>query len=289
VGADRVLEPDHVREPPQPPGCCGGGHPGSDAVEQDRSCLPFVGGGVDCPQDRNREGDLGWLAPLAHDRQQLVAAVVVQVGDVGAARNRVLLALTDAGVRGAVEFGRFVSNTQHFRPSDFDERAAMPVLLRLLPSLTDRKVVGAVAGHLRRSWARPAAFEALLAAYQRWGTEDETGAGWHLADALVAASELGHLDDLLALAAAGRYGKSRQMLVNSLWRFGSDARVSPVLAVLCADRTVAVQAMSAYRRTVGNEAALPLLRGLLVHDDALVRQQAARHVRKAETAGRVRE
>ncbi len=61
------------------------------------------------------------------------------------------------------------------------------------------------------------------------------------------------------------------MLVNSLWRFGSDARVSPVLAVLCADRTVAVQAMSAYRRTVGNEAALPLLRGLLVHDDALGR------------------
>ena len=35
-------------------------------------------------------GDLGWLSALAHARQQLVAAVVVQVSDVGVAR------LTDA-------------------------------------------------------------------------------------------------------------------------------------------------------------------------------------------------
>lgn len=42
--------------------------------------------------------------------------------------------------------------------------------------------------------------------------------------------------------------------------------------------------MSSYRRTVGNEAALPLLRELLTHADALVRKQAAAQVKKAEKA-----
>jgi hypothetical protein len=56
------------------------------------------------------------------------------------------------------DFGRFVNNTTYFRPSAFDERAAMPTLLRLLPTLTDRALVGTVAAHLRRPWARPTAF-----------------------------------------------------------------------------------------------------------------------------------
>ena len=45
----------------------------------------------------------------------------------------------------------------------------MPVLLRLLPTLTDPLAVAAVAGHLRRPWARPVAFAALLEAFETWG------------------------------------------------------------------------------------------------------------------------
>ena len=193
-------------------------------------------------------------------------------------------ALTEAGVGGVEDFGRFVKNTAYFAPSAFDERAAMPVLLRVLPSLTDPKVVGAVAGHLRRPWTRPVAFAALLDGYRRWGTEDEMGAGWHLADALVNAATAEHLSELLELAADARFGRSRQMLVHALWRFSTDSRVPPVLASLCADPTVALHAMSAYRRTVGNEAALPVLRDLLAHSDALVRKQATAQVKKAEKA-----
>jgi hypothetical protein len=200
-------------------------------------------------------------------------------------RLRVIDALNHAGVDGARDFGRFVSNTEHFAPCALDERAAMPVLLGLLPSLSEPGLVAAVAGHLRRPWARPAAFDVLLVAFRRFGIDHQTGAGWHLADALVNAADATQLDRLLELAKDQRYGKSRQMLVDALWRFRSDSRVEPVLAGLCGDPTIALHAMSAYRRTVGNEAALPLLRELVTHDEPLVRDQAARQVKKADRAG----
>lgn len=199
-------------------------------------------------------------------------------------RSRVLDALDDAGVAGSQDFGRFVNNTDYFAPSAFDERAAMPVLLALLPSLTDARTVSSVAGHLRRPWARPSAFEALLHAYRRFGTANDSAAGWHLADALLNAATAEQADEVLELAAHAEFGRSRQMLVGGLWRFRADARVPPVLASLCTDPTVALHAMSSYRRTVGNEAALPLLRELLTHADALVRKQAAAQVKKAEKA-----
>ena len=81
---------------------------------------------------------------------------------------RVRQALSNAGVEGVEDFSRFVNNTDYFAPSKFDERAAMPVLLALLPSLTEHKVVEAVAGHLRRPWARPSGFQPLLMAYRSW-------------------------------------------------------------------------------------------------------------------------
>lgn len=99
--------------------------------------------------------------------------------------------LVDAGVDGAQDLGRFVSNPEFFGSSAFDEQAAMPVLIETLPSLTDPNLVGAVAGHLRRPWPRPAAFDALLDAFdalldafEAWAQRDGSATGWHLGDAL---------------------------------------------------------------------------------------------------------
>jgi hypothetical protein len=65
----------------------------------------------------------------------------------GSARDGSLAA---AGVIGVEDLGRFVNDVTYLRPSMFDERAAMPVLLELLPALTDPTLVRAVAAHLRR-------------------------------------------------------------------------------------------------------------------------------------------
>ena len=59
------------------------------------------------------------------------------------------------GSRGWRIFGHFVNDTIHLGPSAFDELAAMPTLLALLPTLTDRKAVQATARRLGRSWAKP--------------------------------------------------------------------------------------------------------------------------------------
>jgi hypothetical protein len=58
--------------------------------------------------------------------------------------------LRTAGVDGVDDLGRFVNNTAYFAPSRLDEEAATPVLLRLLPALTQPRVVTTVARHLQR-------------------------------------------------------------------------------------------------------------------------------------------
>ena len=75
------------------------------------------------------------------------------------------------------------------------------------------------------------------------------------------------------------------MIVHCLWRFKKDPRVAATLSGLVADRDVSLHAMSALRRTVGNESALPTLRATRdSHPDPTVRAQAAKVVRLAEKA-----
>ena len=73
------------------------------------------------------------------------------------------------GIAGADDLGRAGSGRD---PATFDERGAMPVLLEALTTLEDPTLVAAVAAHLRRSWARPEAFELFRAAFLRWATAD---------------------------------------------------------------------------------------------------------------------
>ena len=67
--------------------------------------------------------------------------------------DRVKSVLERRGVKGWADFGYLVNRPDLFRPSEVDERAAMPVLLDLLPTLTDGKAEAATARHLRRPWA----------------------------------------------------------------------------------------------------------------------------------------
>lgn len=164
--------------------------------------------------------------------------------------------LTAAGVRGAHELGRFVDNVEFFGASTFDEKAAMPVLLAALPALTDQRLIRSVAGHLRRPWARPTAYRALYDAFQRWATI-ENGPGWSLGDALATAATADNVDELLALCQDTAYGRSRQMLVYSLWR---SKKASPDVEIvtrrLLLDPEVGLHAMASLRRLVGATGAL---------------------------------
>jgi hypothetical protein len=79
----------------------------------------------------------------------------VRMIDVPTDLGRIRSAPMADGVSGVEDFRHFGNDTTHLRPSTFDELAAMPTLLALLPILRARKAVQATARHLGRSWAKP--------------------------------------------------------------------------------------------------------------------------------------
>lgn len=197
---------------------------------------------------------------------------------------RIRNALERGGVSGIDDFGRFVNDSTYIEPSRFDERSAFPILLAIFPTLTDPKAVETTARYLGRPMGRPAAFKELLTAFRTWSS-DGAGVGWVLGDSLASAATKDQLSDLLELAQDRSFRMSRQMIVHSLWRYRSDARVSSVLIPLIRDPYVSLQAMSALRRTVGNEDAIPLLAAARDEvDDPKIKDHAVDAIRAAERA-----
>jgi hypothetical protein len=196
--------------------------------------------------------------------------------------------LTARGVRGADDVGRFVSNVEFFGASAIDEQAAMPIFLELLPTLTDRKLIDAVAGHLRRPWARPAAFAVLHDAFHRHSTIDDS-ASWSLGDTMSNAARIQDLPLLLDIVGDPAYGGARQMVVSSLSRFRRSPDVKPALIPLLTDEDVALHAMSALRATIGAEDAMPYLREIESrHHGQTLDAVAAREIRKTEKSIRLK-
>lgn len=192
--------------------------------------------------------------------------------------------LAAAGVDGVEDLGRFVSKPEFFGQSRFDERAAMPVLMEALPDLTDAQLVGAVAGHLRRPWARPRAFSALVAAFEAWARRD-SATGWHLGDAVGTTAAATHTETLLRMCQDPAYGQARQMIVHALGRFKPAPGVTEALLRLIEDPDVALHAMQALRRVVGPAEALRHFERVeREHYGTQVGDQAMREAKKARKA-----
>ena len=191
-------------------------------------------------------------------------------------------ALAAAGVVGVQDFGRFVNNTQYFAPAKFDERAAAPVLMKLLPELEDGRVVRTVARHLIGPWLKrhPDAYDCLRDAYLRWApSKDETG--WVLGDALSRAADRSRADDLLSLAMITDHGMARAFIVDALWRFKGSCDVEGPLRQLIGDSSVVRMALTSLQRTVGAEAMVPIVERLRAESpDADVRAAAEDRLRR---------
>lgn len=199
-------------------------------------------------------------------------------------RQRIVNELIDAGVTGVDDFGRFVNNSKYFEPSRFDNVAAGPVLLRLLPGLTDPKVVATVGRHLNAPWVRKIddAFDTVLAAYRKWArTPGEVG--WVLGDTLSTLADRSKADTIVELASDSSTGSSRACLVESLWRFKATVRLEPLLVGLVRDPDVAFMAVTSLQRTLGPERSLEVLRDVLATTaDEVVTRAASRAVRRIE-------
>jgi hypothetical protein len=199
-------------------------------------------------------------------------------------KTRVLAALAEAKVAGLSDYGRFVNDTTHAEPSHFDEVAAYFVFLHIFPSLTEPEALETVARYLGRHKDTDSAFLLLHDAYVRHSRTNKN-LGWILGDSMATSGNLDKLDQILEVCLDPSYGETRQMVVYSLWRYKSDVRVRHALEQLVTDPDVSLHAMSAFRRTIGNIEALPLLLNVRdSHPDEIVRRHAKDAVRKIERA-----
>ncbi len=186
------------------------------------------------------------------------------------------------GIEGAEDLGRLTGSRRD--PSALDERGAMPVLLEALPQLEDPTLVEAVAGHLRRPWARPVAFVPLRHAFLRWAPI-EANTGWAVGDSLGMAATVDDLPDLRALCTDRRLGTARQMVVYSLRRYKGVREVEDTLGGLVDDPEVGSHAMSALRSVVGNARAIAVLERVAAEDaGSSLGSAAERELRKARAA-----
>jgi hypothetical protein len=193
-------------------------------------------------------------------------------------------ALDQAGLPSA-DFGRFTGNRHPsvIRPSSFDYRASVPVLLRLLPALSDPDVVESAVRSLTTAHARPAAAEELLRLFVATPPE-HASLKWAIGNALSTVTTAQHKDSLLDLARDERHGIGRQMIVERLARFSRDERILDALRRLAVDEAVALHAMAGLRRRLGAAEALSFLTPLLDHPSEGVRRAAKIQTRKAEKA-----
>ena len=189
--------------------------------------------------------------------------------------------LADRSVAGAEDFGRFVNDRRYFDTSSFDSKAATPVLIDVLPRLTDPGVIETVALHLKNPAARPVAFEALHASFVEWGAVRRGRVGWQLGEALVNAAPLSAASVILAIAADMGYGMNRQQVVLGLPRFRRAPETESVLRELVHDVDVAQQAMYALRRVVGPQLTVEALEDVRrAHPDSTLERMARHEVRK---------
>ena len=196
--------------------------------------------------------------------------------------DRLRTALEQAGVGGVDDLGRFVNNTKYFDPSVFDESAAAPVLLELLPELTDERLVCAVGRHLQSRAVGKESYDDVLAAFKKWGPM-KGQAGWVLGDTLARKADKSRSADFFTLAGDPSYGSSRAFIVDALWRFTSVSDVEPLLLELIRDPDVSIYALSALQRSIGAERMASVLTLLLEElPDGTVAGNARRQMKRVE-------
>lgn len=160
-------------------------------------------------------------------------------------------------------------------------RAAVPVLLRWLPRVTDRDVKESIVRALSVPWARPEAARPLIEEFRRVdSTVDPDGSGlrWTIGNALEVVGDDSVFDKLVDLARDRSYGIARQMVVLGLGR-SNDSRAASVLVELLHDEDVSGHAVKALGKLKAPETR-PALEPMLHDSRAWVRREARKALAK---------
>lgn len=175
------------------------------------------------------------------------------------------------------EVGFPVASLTELRTSGARYRAAVPVLLRWLPTVSDRQAKEDLVRALSVPWARPVAARPLIDEFERVDERvDPTGTGlrWAIGNALSIVADDSVFDDLVRLVEDQSFGKARQMVVVGLGRSKRPEAVS-VLIGLLDDEDVSGHAVKALAK-LGADEARPALERMVNDPRAWVRNEAKR-------------
>ena len=190
-------------------------------------------------------------------------------------------ALAAAGID-PTDLSRFVNRVVPgvIEPSNFDDAAAVPILLDWLPRVQNEHVKETIARRLKTSTAKRIATAALI---EQFRTVQDPSVKWAIGETLQYVANRDQYDDLVDLAADPQHGQARGMLVDMLWRVKTDRADQAILDAL--DQPgVYRSAMSAARRRFGNETARRHIAPLIDHTDEGVRKAARDQLKRIDRA-----
>ncbi|MFB0537483.1 MAG: HEAT repeat domain-containing protein [Anaerolineae bacterium] len=160
-----------------------------------------------------------------------------------------------------------------------DYRAAIPILLKWLPLVDNKRVKWTIVDALSIKWAKPMAARPLIEEFRKAPME-EVSLKWSIANALSEVADASVFDDIVELVRDKRHGRTREMLAPALANT-KHPRAVEVLIELLDDEEIAGHAVYALRLLAPPEARSALER-FVDHPKTWVRNEARRALAKID-------
>lgn len=149
---------------------------------------------------------------------------------------------------------------------------AIPVLIKWLSVVENRRVKEDIVRALSVKWAKPQAAPLLIQEYDKLTQPEDWAIRWAIGNALSVVADDRVCDDIMRLAQDRYYGTERQMLAVALGNM-RDERVVDVLIDLLKDDDVAGHAIMALRKLRAKRTR-PYIEPFLEHERTWVRREA---------------
>lgn len=157
-------------------------------------------------------------------------------------------------------------------------KKAVPILMEWLPKIAYKSAKEDIARTLSTPWAKPEASKALIKEFKRIG--EENSLNWAIGNGISITAMESDVDDLLEIISNKKYGTSRQMIVQYIYKF-KDPRIVTKLISLLDDEDVQGHAIYALGR-LKSKIALNNIKTFLTDSRTWLRNAAKKSVEQIE-------
>jgi hypothetical protein len=157
---------------------------------------------------------------------------------------------------------------------------AVPILVKWLPKITNRRVKEFIVRTLSVPWAKGAAEAALIAEFCIASDSENLGLKWAIANALEVLATDRMFNDIVELVRDKRHGRAREMLAMALGKMKNPKAVDMLIGLLDDDE-VAGHAIIALRKLNAIEAR-PYILPFLKHPKTWIRREAKKAINKID-------